>query len=103
MSTPDPAKSRRELIRWHVMLSLNNARPVECHETVILSVIQALFSDATAMELRRELQYLEERDLLTISRDPSGPWRALLTWHGIDIAEYTVDCQPGIARPVKYW
>ncbi len=23
--------------------------------------------------------------------------------HGTDLAEYTVDCEPGIARPVKYW
>ena len=25
-----------------------------------------------------------------------------LTRHGVDVAEYTVDCEPGIARPAKY-
>ena len=23
--------------------------------------------------------------------------------YGVDIAEYTIDCEPGIARPAKYW
>ena len=23
--------------------------------------------------------------------------------HGTDVAEYTVECDPGIARPQKYW
>ena len=30
-------------------------------------------------------------------------WFADLTRLGVDLAEYTIDCQPGIARPDKYW
>ena len=30
-------------------------------------------------------------------------WFADLTHLGVDIAEYTIDCQAGIARPEKYW
>jgi hypothetical protein len=26
-----------------------------------------------------------------------------LTRIGIDVVEYTVECDPGIARPKKYW
>jgi hypothetical protein len=100
---PDMAKVRRESIRWHVLLTLNNARPVACHETVVLSVIQAVYPDASPLELRRELDYLEDRDLIKIARSPSGPWTAELTRYGVDIAEYTIDCEPGIGRPVKYW
>ena len=33
----------------------------------------------------------------------SGPWHAELTRYGVDVAEYTIDCEPGIARPAKYW
>ncbi|UZR27441.1 cytoplasmic protein [Methylococcus mesophilus] len=103
MSNPDMEKARREFIRWSILLTLNNGRPVACHESVLLSVMQTVYSDATAIETRRELGYLEGRDLVRITRSPSGPWRAELTRHGVDIAEYTIDCEPGIARPVKYW
>jgi len=33
-----------------------------------------------------------------------GPqWRAKLTRIGTDGGEYTAPCDPGIARPAKYW
>lgn len=99
----DTAKIRREGIRWLLLLALNNARPLGAHESVLLSIVQAIHADATAVELRRELGYLEGRELLTVKRDPSGVWSADLTRYGVDIAEYTIDCEPGIARPVKYW
>ena len=31
----------------------------------------------------------------------TGPAR--LARHGVDVSEYTVDCEPGVARPAKYW
>lgn len=99
----DVAKVRRENIRWQILLTLNNARPVGAFEEVILSVIQAMYQDATDHEIRRELDYLAERQLVETKVGPDGRWFANLTWYGIDIAEYTVDCQPGIARPPKYW
>ena len=99
----DPAKTRRESMRWLVMLTLNTSRPIDPHEAVVLSTVQGMYPDATALELRRELDYLSDRSLVTIDKTPSGPWVAGLTSLGVDIAEYTVDCRPGIARPVKYW
>ena len=53
--------------------------------------------------LRRELEYLSARNLIELKKDPSGHWMAELTHYGIDIAEYTIECHPGIARPAKYW
>ncbi|AJQ47939.1 MULTISPECIES: hypothetical protein [Pseudomonas] len=99
----DPAKTRRESMRWLVLLTLNTSRPIDPHEAVVLSTVQGMYPDATALELRRELDYLSDRSLVTIEKSPSGPWVAGLTSLGVDIAEYTVDCRPGIARPVKYW
>ena len=96
-------KIRREAIRWLILLTLNNARPVGCFEGPILSVIQSEYPDATQMELRRELDYLHDRELLKVDRQPDGRWYADLTRYGIDVAEYTVACDPGIARPAKYW
>lgn len=100
---PDLAKTRRESLRWLILLTLYNARPIGAYEEVVLTVAQSVYPDATALEVRRELDYLNDRVLVTIDKQPSGRWHAELTRHGVDIAEYTVDCQPGIARPVKYW
>ena len=99
----DMAKVRRESLRWLILLTLNHARPIGAQESLILSTAQAIYADATALELRRELDYLDERELLKLNKSPSGPWHAELTRHGVDVAEYTVDCEPGIARPAKYW
>ena len=97
------AKALRESMRWYILLTLNNARPVDPHEAVVLSTIQGIYPDATPLELRRELDYLADRKLVELRKEPSGRWFADLTRYGVDVAEYTVDCDPGIARPAKYW
>ena len=99
----DQSKVRRESMRWNILLTLNNARPIGAYEELVLSTIQGIYPDATALELRRELDYLADRSLVELKKEPSGRWFADVTRYGVDIAEYTVDCQPGIARPVKYW
>lgn len=99
----DMAKARRELNRWNIILTLNNARPIGASEVLVLQVVQAIVPDASAQEVRRELEYLEARELVEVAREPNGHWLAKLTRLGVDLAEYTVDCDPGIARPIKYW
>lgn len=99
----DQTKIRRESIRWLVILTLNNARPLGAFEGPVLAVVQSEYPDATPLELRREVDYLAERKLLEIEKKPDGRWHVELTRHGMDVAEYTVDCEPGIARPGKYW
>lgn len=99
----DPNKARREHLRWLIILTLNNARPIGAFEGPILSVAQSEYPDATAHELRRELDYLGDRKLVGVTRKPDGRWFGELTRYGVDVAEYTVDCEPGIARPEKYW
>lgn len=99
----DLARSRRESLRWLILLTLNNARPIGAYEGPILAVAQSEYPDATPLELRRELDYLADRRLVLVKKQPDGRWFADLTRHGTDVAEYTVDCDPGIARPAKYW
>ena len=99
----DQSKVRRESMRWNILLTLNNARPIGAYEELVLSTIQAIYPDATALEVRRELDYLADRKLVDLNKTPSGAWFADLTRYGVDIAEYTIDCAPGIARPEKYW
>lgn len=99
----DAAKVRRENMRWLILLALYNARPMDLSEAVVLMTAQAMFTDATPLEIRRELDYLSDRKLVELRKEPSGAWWGNLTRYGTDIAEYTVDCDPGIARPKKYW
>ena len=96
-------KIRRESMRWNLMLALNKGRPCTSNERFLLAVMQAIYPDATALELRRELDYLADRRMVELVKEPSGTWFGDLTRLGVDVVEYTVDCGPGIARPQKYW
>lgn len=99
----DMEKTRREAIRWNILMALNAGRPEAVAETLILSAIQGIPLQCTALDLRRELDYLADRELVTLKRLEGSPWLADLTRHGVDVVEYTVECDPGIARPKKYW
>lgn len=71
---------------------------------MVLSAITPMLPDLTPLELRRNLDYLAERNLVTITgRDSQPQWFCKLDRYGIDVVEYTVACEPGIARPAKYW
>lgn len=98
----DQAKQRREFMRWVLMLALYNARPIGAWEELLLSVVQGVWPDATKHEVRLNLDYLLDRKLIVLEKEPSGRWRAELNRYGVDIVEYTVVCEPGIARPEKY-
>lgn len=96
-------KARREGMRWHLINTLNKARPYTSSEVFLLDVMRGIYPDATAMELRQQLDYLKDRRLLVLTKQPSGMWFADLNRLGVDIAEYTIECKAGIARPPKYW
>lgn len=96
-------KARREGMRWHLINTLNKARPYTSSEVFLLDVMRGIYPDVTALELRQQLEYLQDRKLLDLAKQPSGMWFADLNRLGVDIAEYTVDCEAGIARPEKYW
>lgn len=103
MNGVDMEKARRETLRWHILIALNSARPLGASEGIVLSAIQAIPMDVTRVELRKELDYLEERDLVHIEGKHTPQWHAKLSRYGVDVTEYTVDCKPGIARPEKWW
>jgi hypothetical protein len=99
----DPEKARRENLRWFILLTLNAARPLGTSEAVMLSTVRGIIPDCTSRELRNELKYLECRELVIIKGIDSPCWHAELTRIGVDLVEYTVPCEAGIARPEKYW
>ena len=96
---PAILKARREAMRWHLLSAINVSRPVGIYTEALLPIIQSVYLDATHQEVRRELDYLEERELCKIHRDPLDRWFVDLSRCGIDYVEYTIDAQPGIARP----
>ncbi len=99
----DQAKVRREGLRWYLILALYNARPEPVCEDVVQMTMRAIYPDVTPLEVRQQLDYLEDRELVKLRKEPSGRWWADLTRVGTDVAEYTVEVEPGIARPEKYW
>ena len=96
-------QARREGMRWKIINTLNKARPHTTSELFLLDVMRGIYHQATALELRQHLEYLSDRKLVELVKQPNGRWYADLSRLGVDIAEYTIDCQPGIARPAKYW
>ena len=96
-------QARREGMRWNIINTLNKARPHTTSEVFLVDVMRGIYHQVTALELRQQLEYLSDRKLVALVKQPSGRWFADLTRLGVDIAEYTIDCHPGIARPEKYW
>ncbi|PAV07259.1 hypothetical protein CBG25_05055 [Arsenophonus sp. ENCA] len=94
---------RRASLRWSLLLALHKARPYSTSEVLLTEVARAIYPDATPLEVRQELDYLEDSALLTVTRQPSGQWFADLNAAGVDLVEYTTPDMPGIARPVRYW
>jgi hypothetical protein len=102
MHKPDMEKAQRETKRWMILQCLYCSRPYGAGEALLLSAL----SDSvqiTQLELRTELDYLQERELATITGRDTPQWNAKLTRIGVDLVEYTIPCEPGIARPQKYW
>lgn len=99
----DLERASRETARWLILVTLDKARPLGAAESLIASVLAAVPHPITTHELRRELDYLADRGLVEIKGRTTPQWHAALTRVGVDVVEYTVDCDPGIARPAKYW
>lgn len=93
-------KIRREEIRWLIMKSaLDLSRPHGMYTEAIRGIVQAVYPDATHRDVRVEVDYLATRQLVDVEKDGMDRWFVNLTRAGIDVVEYTVPCEPGIARP----
>jgi hypothetical protein len=59
-------------IRRNILLTLDCAQPIGAFDRLILSVVQADHPDTTKDQLRRELDYLGERDLIKVEHRQDG-------------------------------
>lgn len=92
-------KERRERMRWFILRALDVSRPEGSYLASILDVVRTVYRDATELEVKRELDYLDGRDLIELEIDATEQWFAKLHRYGADVVEYAVPCEPGIARP----
>lgn len=100
----DIEKAQREQTRWIILNTTHISGAAGTSEGTIATVLTNLKLWRGPDHLRRELDYLEQRELITIEGRTMAPqWGVKLTRHGYDVAEYTVECEPGIGRPPKYW
>ena len=95
--------SKLEAGRWELLRVLNVAGHIGATETMAFHTLVAIWPDMSREWIRNQLDYLESRRLIEIERHEIKDWRAKLTRHGWDVTSYVVDCEPGIARPPKYW
>ena len=95
----DIEKARREEARWRILKGLDAGRPYPVSEAVLLRLLTDLAFPCTPLDLRRELDYLRDRKLVAVTGEADNDWRAELTRYGVDVVEYTIPCEPGIARP----
>ena len=101
MDSLDMAKAQSEELRWLILTALNAARPMGTSEAIIRRAIDAIVPGVTDLEIRRELDYLSVRRLIDLECD-RPVWFGKINRNGIDVYEYTVPCDPGIARPKKW-
>lgn len=85
-------------LRWQCLVFLDTVRPSTMMDSALLRLIRSGYPDATGIELRRALDYLELRGLLVIEKTDAG-WGLRLTYQGIDVVDFNSDCFPGIGRP----
>ena len=87
--------------RWDILRTLRVGGHLGATETMIRDVLIAGYLGVTKLWIRDQLAYLETRKLIAIDRSEVEPWRATLTRHGYDVADYQVPCEPGIRRPPR--
>ena len=96
-------KARREELRWVVLRALSASGHVGLSESMLLRIVTSAdgMEKVFQMEIRHELNYLEDRELVRTERD-RPVWFARITADGTDVVDYTmVNCPKGIGRPPR--
>lgn len=97
--TKNIEKERLPNVRWAMIRTCRVGGHAGVTDTMLLDVVRAEYITATREQIRTEMHYLESRKLLTLEKSEVKPWRAVLTRHGFDVADYQVECERGIERP----
>ena len=91
-----------EAARWYCLSAVRHAGYVGADETWVQDSLRQIFPVAATHEwVRSQIDYLEARELLEVDRRPGRSWWLKLRRYGYDVVDYTVPCDPGIARPPR--
>jgi hypothetical protein len=74
----------RDLARWLISLALNNVLPFGLSEEQILTIVRSIRTNTTALEVRRELDWLAESGWVEIRKEPGRSWFATLTQYAVN-------------------
>jgi hypothetical protein len=99
----DLEKIEREESRWRILKVLESGGPGPVSETIILRALCDVELHFTPRDLRRQLDYLKDRKLIELRAGDRPVWTAELTRYGVDLVDYTIECEPGISRPRKWY
>lgn len=100
LSEPNLRQRRREGIRASILQVLNVSRPYPCSDTLITEAIDGTeeYGRLSGDELRRELDYLEDKGLVKIADRERQSWICDLTAYGVDVVEGSKKLPAGIAK-----
>lgn len=98
----DIEKHRREETRWRILKVLDAGRPWPVAEGLVMAALDDVELSITVSDLRKQIRYLRDKQLLQIHGEDQPTWLVNLTAEGTDVVEYTAVCPPGIRRPKKW-
>ena len=87
-----------KMIRYRILAILDAGRPLPVGESLILDILIDADLDATMNDVRRALQYLNDKRFVEIVKHPTH-WDARLLPDGIDYLEDSDARDVGIVRP----
>ncbi len=96
-----PERSRPALVRWYILRVIEDSRPVGVSEALLCDILDAADFWVTALDVRRDLHYLELAALVKIDRPTADKWIAHLTGSGVNFVSYDAPDIDGIDRPER--
>lgn len=91
MSHPELGKTCRE-IHWYILQIIHACRPLPAGDALLRSTLRDVWS-GTHVQLRNELDYLHERQLVELHEFGAARWSVKLTDHGIAVLNNTAESE----------
>lgn len=92
-------RARIRMTRYRVLAILNAGNPYPVGEGLIAQVLDDCDLQPTPDGIRRSLQYLADKGLVSLDMTSEPHWQARLLPAGVDYLEDPRASDPGIARP----
>lgn len=103
MSNVDFEKHQREELRWRMLKVLLAGAPWPVSEGLLQAALDDAALRVTPSQLRKELRYLADKQLVIVHQQDQPVWLGQLTALGTDVVEYAAACPQGIRRPDKWY